>query len=75
MSDETPPPVRDAPRCMYLNCKSMQVYGEDFENDPDYQCGMVDFWCTRTFQGQGPDGGDASLQLCKNPERECYREY
>ena len=43
MSD-TPAP--DCPRCMYLACKSMAVFGEDFENDPDYQAGVVVGQCT-----------------------------
>jgi hypothetical protein len=72
MSD-TPAPYR--PRCIHLTCKSMMVYGEAFESDPEYQAGMTEFWCTCTFQGQGPDGGDTSLELCSNPERECFREF
>lgn len=66
-------PIR--PRCIYLNCKSMQVYGEDFESDPEFQAGMVEFWCTQTFKPQGPDGADVSLELCSLPDRPCYREY
>jgi hypothetical protein len=60
---------------MYLCCKSMVVFGEDFENDPDYQSGMTDFWCTQTSKGQGPDGDSVALDLCSDPQRECYREY
>ena len=63
------------PRCMYLCCKSMQVFGENFENDPEFQAGMVEFWCNQTFTGQGPDAGGTSLELCSNPERSCYQEY
>ncbi|MCI0742142.1 MAG: hypothetical protein L0Y72_24170 [Gemmataceae bacterium] len=63
------------PRCMYLTCKSMQVWGEDFENDPEFQAGMVEFWCTQTMQGLGPDNDNVSLPLCSNPERPCYREF
>ena len=73
MSDENPTPYR--PRCMHLCCKSMLVFGEAFENDPEYQAGMVDFWCTRTFKPFGPDEGELSLELCSNPERECFKEY
>ncbi len=62
------------PRCVYLTCKSMQVFGEDFESDPEYQAGMVEFSCTQTFQGQGPDGDEVSLELCSNAERPCFRE-
>jgi hypothetical protein len=72
MSESTPP---YRPRCMHLCCKSMQVYGEDFLNDPEFQAGMVEFWCTQTFTAQGPDGGETSLDLCSNPERTCFREY
>jgi hypothetical protein len=63
------------PRCMYLTCKSMQVYGEDFENDPDFQAGMVEFTCQKTFQGCGPDDGLVNLELCSNQERGCFKEY
>ena len=55
MSDASPP---YRPRCIHLTCKSMMVYGEAFENDPEYQAGMTEFTCTCTFQPQGPDGGD-----------------
>ena len=63
------------PRCMNLCCKSMMVFGEDFENDPDYQAGMADFWCVRTSKGEGPDGESVSLELCSNPERSCFEEF
>jgi len=52
----------------------MQVWGEDFENDPEYQAGMVDFWCTQTFQPVGPDGSPVDLERCSNAERPCFRE-
>jgi hypothetical protein len=60
---------------MHLCCKSMLVYGEAFESDPDYQSGVTEFWCNRTAKGRGPDGEDASMALCRNPERSCYQEY
>ena len=63
------------PRCMYLCCKSMLVYGEDFTSDPEYQDGMVDFWCTQTSKGIGPDDDLVSLDLCSNAERGCFQEY
>jgi hypothetical protein len=53
----------------------MLVYGEAFENDPDYQAGLTDFWCLRTSKGLGPDGDDVSLEACSNPERGCFLEY
>jgi hypothetical protein len=53
----------------------MLVFGEAFECDPDYQAGTTEFWCMRTTKGQGPDGEDASLAMCTNPERECFQEY
>jgi hypothetical protein len=53
----------------------MMVYGEDFENDPDFQAGMVELQCLRSTQNMGPDGGELSLALCSNPERSCYQEY
>ena len=63
------------PRCKNLYCKSMMVFGEGFENDPDYQAGMVDFWCERTFKANGPDGRGTSLPLCSDTTRSCYRAY
>jgi len=72
MSD-TPSTYR--PRCMYLSCKSMLVFGENFESDPEYQAGMAQFWCVQTSKAQGPDGDEVSLELCSNPERSCFREY
>jgi hypothetical protein len=53
----------------------MLVFGEGFEQDPDYQAGLTQFWCTRTSKGQGPDGDEVSLELCSNAERECFREF
>jgi hypothetical protein len=72
MADE-PQPYR--PRCMYLTCKSMLVYGEAFESDPDYQGGVVDWTCNMTCRSHGPDGGMVSLEACSAVERECFREY
>ena len=68
-----PKPYR--PRCIYLTCRSMQVWGEDFENDPEYQAGMVEFACTQTFKGLGPDGDDVTMDACCNPERKCFKEF
>jgi hypothetical protein len=72
MSEETP---SYRPRCIQLRCKSMLVYGEDFEQDPEYQAGCVDFWCLETAKGLGPDGGEVNLEACQNPERPCFREF
>lgn len=72
MPDETP---TYRPRCMHLRCKSMLVYGEDFEQDPEYQAGMTEFWCNETSKNAGPDGGDVSMTHCTNKERPCFREY
>jgi hypothetical protein len=71
MSDE--PAYR--PRCKNLSCKSMLVYGEAFENDPDYLAGATEFWCECTFAVQGPDGDGVSLEECSDPARACFREY
>ena len=60
---------------MYLCCKSMVVFGEAFEQDPDYQAGLTDFWCVQTSKGLGPDGEHVSLEMCSNPERSCFKEY
>jgi hypothetical protein len=60
---------------MYLCCKSMVVFGENFEDDPEYQAGMAHFWCVQTSKGRGPDGNAVSLDVCSNPERACFKEY
>jgi hypothetical protein len=72
MSDELPD---YRPRCKNLNCKSMVVYGEDFEMDPDYQAGLTEFWCECTSRGVGPDGDGVDLEVCSDPERSCFKEY
>lgn len=72
MTDQ-PEPYR--PRCINLTCKSMQVYGEDFESDPDFQAGMVEFTCMETFRNSGPDNDMVDLAACSNPERPCFREF
>jgi hypothetical protein len=53
----------------------MIVYGENFENDPEYQSGMAEFWCIHTSKNRGPDGEHASLGLCSNPERSCFEAF
>jgi hypothetical protein len=63
------------PRCIQLRCKSMLVFGEAFEQDPEYQSGNTDFWCVMTSKNIGPDGGDVNMDCCRNPERGCYREF
>jgi hypothetical protein len=65
------PPVR----CIHLYSKAMAVYGEGYEDDPDYQAGVTDFWCVRTARAVGPDGGDVDVTACRDPERGCYQEY
>jgi hypothetical protein len=67
--------MTDQPRCRNLCCKSMLVYGENFESDPEYQAGLTDFWCVQTSKGQGPDGEHVSLEMCRDPQRSCYQEY
>jgi hypothetical protein len=62
------------PRCMNLSCKSMVAFGENFEEDPDYQGGMVDFSCLRTGKNVGPDGSVVSLTLCSK-SRQCFQEF
>ena len=51
------------------------VYGEDFQNDPEYQAGMVEFTCTQTMQCTGPDGEPAALEQCSDPVRPCFQEF
>jgi hypothetical protein len=53
----------------------MLVYGENFEQDPEYQAGVTDFWCVQTSRGEGPDGGTVALDVCSNPERGCFKEF
>jgi hypothetical protein len=53
----------------------MIVFGEGFENDPDYQAGLIDFWCVQTSKGLGPDGEHVALDECSDPERSCFKEF
>jgi hypothetical protein len=72
MNEELPLP---APRCIHLRCKSMIVFGENFEEDPEYQGGAIDWWCVQTMTPNGPDDAPASMDCCRNRERPCWREY
>jgi hypothetical protein len=72
MSDPSTP---YRPRCKNLCCKSMLVFGENFESDPEYQAGLTSFWCILTSRERGPDAEHVALDVCSNPERECYQEY
>jgi hypothetical protein len=53
----------------------MLVFGENFESDPEFQAGVTAFWCILTAREQGPDSEHVSLDVCSNPERQCYQEY
>ena len=68
------PQVRP-PRCINLQSKAMAVYGEAFEDDPDYQAGLTDFWCLKTSKPLGPDDGDVDMTACCDRGRGCYQEY
>ncbi len=68
-------PQVPAPRCRFLHCKSMAVYGEDFASDPEFEAGMTDFWCLQTSKSAGPDEDEVNLDACSLPDRPCYREY
>jgi len=63
------------PRCKNLCCKSMLVFGEDFQSDPDFQAGFTDFWCVQTSKANGPDNGEVSWEACTDPKRECFQEF
>ena len=63
------------PRCVHLQSKSMAVYGEGFEGDPDFEAGVADCWCVLTGRGIGPDDDTVGLKACSDPDRGCHREY
>ena len=63
------------PRCINLCSKSMVVYGEGFENDPDFQAGLDRMWCNLTARGLGPDDAEVGLEACCDPKRSCYKEF
>jgi len=69
------PQLPQPPRCMHLQSKSMAVYGEGFEGDPDYEGGVADFWCVQTGRALGPDDAPAGIPYCRDPDRGCYQEY
>jgi len=68
-------PQVPAPRCIHLQSKAMSVHGEGFENDPDYQDGLTDFWCLKTARALGPDNDAVDMKACSDPERGCHEEY
>jgi hypothetical protein len=53
----------------------MLVFGENFEQDPEFQAGMTEFWCNETAKPLGPDGDYVDLPACSNPERGCFSEF
>ena len=53
----------------------MMVYGEAFENDPEFQAGMTEFWCVLTSKNDGPDSGPVDLEACSCAERTCFQPY
>jgi hypothetical protein len=63
------------PRCIHFQSKALAVYGERFEQDPDYQAGLNQCWCVKTSRALGPDNGPVDITSCSNPERDCYEEY
>jgi hypothetical protein len=69
------PQVPAPPRCIHLQSKALAVYGEGFEDDPDYQAGLTDCWCNQTARPLGPDGGEVSTKACSDPDRDCYQDY
>ena len=69
------PTPEQQPRCIHLQSKAMAVYGEGFENDPDYQEGLTDYMCNQTGRALGPDNNTIGMKPCSNPDRDCYQEY
>ena len=68
-------PQVPAPRCIHLQSKAMAVYGEAFEDDPDYQNDLTDFTCDQTGRPLGPDGAPVGMKPCCDSDRSCYEEY
>lgn len=68
-------PQVPAPRCVNLCSKALVVFGESFEDDPDFQAGMDQTWCAVTLNGLGPDNGEVTWEDCRQPGRSCFREY
>ena len=67
-------PQVPAPRCTHLQSKAMVVHGEGYEDDPDYQDEMSNFWCMQTGRPLGPDDGEVGMTPCSDPERGCYQD-
>lgn len=63
------------PRCTFIRCKAMLVFGENFQQDPEYDPDNAYFWCNQTGIGQGPDQGPVSMRDCTVPDRACYQEF
>jgi hypothetical protein len=64
------PPVR----CIHLQSNALAVHGEGFAGDGgDYGSGLC--WCNQTGRPLGPDNAAVSLAACRDPDRDCHREY
>ena len=68
------PPQAPAPRCVNLQSKSLIVHGEGAGDAPDRD-ELTDCWCVQTARPLGPDNRRVGLRECRDPDRDCYREY
>jgi hypothetical protein len=60
---------------MNFSCKAMLVFGEGFQDDPNYHGSAADCWCVLTAKVTGPDGDLVELEACSDQKRGCFREY
>lgn len=60
-------------RCQHITCKGMQIYGNDYKTPENELMRTNDFWCGRTQNVLGPDGGLVVLSKCV-AGRGCYEE-
>jgi hypothetical protein len=60
------------PCCGLLRCKSM-YYRNDERPGKLHESGVMDYWCLRTQDPQGPDNCDARPALCQ-AGRSCFKE-
>ena len=58
-------------RCVHLRTKE-QFVGVPSEHEQAFEADDAIFWCDRTSEALGPDGGSACGHECGKPGRRCY---
>ena len=75
MNDPLSPSLNESSRapmkcCVQLCCKTMYYRPDERPGKLHYSDTQM-YWCSRTQDPQGPDGGDTSPLVCQ-PDRSCF---